>query len=130
MAVEVGIKGTAEELVTEDKTAIKAGSGTLKVYGTPFMTALMENAAFTAIAPYLEDGQGSVGIRLEVSHIAATPVGMNVRAECEVTDVDGRNITFSVRAFDEKGLIGEGIHTRCVIGEEKFLGKCYAKLNK
>ncbi len=128
MAIEVGIKGLAETTVTKELTAAAAGSGTLLVYGTPFMIALIENAASNSIQPYLEEGQSSVGISLNVSHDSATPVGMAVRAETVITAVEGRKITFSVEAFDETGSIGKGTHQRFVITEEKFLNKCYEKL--
>ena len=108
------------------------GSGALPVFGTPFMCGLMENAAMTALQSFLEEGQGSVGTRLEVSHDAPTPVCMDVWAEAEITNVseNGKMVDFAVRAWDEKGPIGAGTHTRAIIKNEKFLAKCNAKLEK
>ena len=125
--ISVGLTGQAETIVTEQRTAQAAGSGTLPVFGTPYMTALMEQAAFSSLIPYLESGQSTVGTRLDISHVSATPVGMAVRAESEVTSVDGKKITFRVRAYDGAGLIGEGVHERVIITSERFLQKCYAK---
>ena len=123
MQIAIGISGRAEATVTEANTAAAAGSGLVPVFGTPYMIALMENAAVNALAPYMAPGEGSVGTRLEVSHDAATPVGMKVWAQAEVTAVEGRRITFSVSAFDEAGPIGAGIHQRFVIDVARFLDK-------
>ncbi len=130
MSIESQIKGYAEFTVNEYNTAKAAGSGNLEVFGTPFMIALMEKAASESLLPHLDPGQSSVGTRLDVSHTAATPIGMKVWAETVVTAVDGRKITFDVKAYDEAGLIGEGTHERFVIFAEKFTEKCYAKKNK
>ena len=96
------------------------------------MAAMMENAATTALQSFLEEGQGSVGTHLDISHDAPTPVGMTVYAEAEITAVseNGRMVDFQVSAWDEKGPIGKGTHTRAIIGNEKFLAKCNAKLDK
>ncbi len=128
MSVSVGLKGHAEELVTEQNTAQAACSGALPVYGTPFLCALMEKASWTSLAPLLAPGESTVGTRLEVSHLSATPVGMKVWAESEVTAVDGRKISLKVTAFDERGLIGEGTHERFVVSDERFLAKAARKL--
>ena len=88
----------------------------------------MEGAACEAIAPCLPEGQTSVGIRLDISHTSATPVGLEVRAEAVLTAVEGRKLTFQVRAFDEKGEIGQGTHERVLVAEQKFLDKTYEKL--
>ena len=127
MSLTVGSKGRAEALVTEDKTAAAVGSGLVPVFATPYMVALMENAAVNAVQAGLEAGQGTVGTRLEVTHDAATPVGMKVWAEAELTAVDGRKLTFAVTAFDDAGPIGKGVHQRFVIQNEKFLAKAQAK---
>ncbi len=127
MSIAIGTAGWAETAVTPENTAQAVGSGTLAVFATPAMAALMERAAYTSIQPELEEGQGSVGIDLQVRHLAATPVGMRVRAESRVTEVKGRTVTFQVRAYDETGLIGEGIHKRSIISNDCFLEKCYAK---
>ena len=128
MSVTVGMKIRTEEVVTEQNTAICAGSGTLPVFATPFMCALMEKAAWMAIAPALNEGDSSVGTKLNISHLSATPVGLKVWAESEVTAVDGKRIEFKVTAGDEKGLIGEGTHERFIVTDERFLAKTAKKL--
>ena len=128
MSVTVGLKGRAEAVVSDANTAQAACSGALPVFGTPFLCALMEEAAWKSIAPHLEAGQSTVGTRLEVSHDSATPVGMKVWAESEVTEVDGKRLVLKVAAFDEKGLIGQGVHERFIITNERFLSKCARKL--
>lgn len=130
MEIKVGTKGRVDSIVTEERTAAQVGSGSLPVYATPMMVALIEEAAWKSVQDQLEDGQGSVGIQMDVAHLSATPLGMKVWAETEVTAVDGRKLTFAVKAFDEAGLIGEGVHQRFVIDNEKFLGKCQKKLGK
>ena len=127
MSVTVGLKGRAEALVTESNTATAACSGALPVFGTPFLCALMEEAAWKSIAPHLETGQSTVGTRLDISHDAATPVGMKVWAESEVTQVDSRRIELKVAAYDEKGPIGQGTHQRFIVQDEKFLARAAAK---
>ena len=127
MSVTVGLKGQAEALVTESNTATAACSGALPVFGTPFLCALMEEAAWKSIAPHLEPGQSTVGTRLDISHDSATPVGMKVWAESEVTEVDGRRIELKVAAYDEKGLIGQGAHQRFIVQDEKCLARATAK---
>ena len=130
--IPVGANFSCEEVVTPQRTAASVGSGLLPVYGTPYMLALMENAAQSAIAPFLEEGRGSVGTHLDVFHNAPTPIGMTVRAEAEVVSVseNGKMIDFIVRAWDDAGPIGEGKHTRAIIHNERFLAKCSAKLEK
>ena len=127
MSLTVGSKGRAEALVTEANTAAAVGSGLVPVFATPYMVALMENAAVNAVQAGLEAGQGTVGTRLEVTHDAATPVGMKVWAEAELTAVDGKKLTFTVRAFDEAGPIGGGTHERFIITVDRFLAKAEAK---
>lgn len=128
--LETGIKGRKEIIVTREKTAKAMGSGTLDVFATPAMIALMENTAYESVAGELEEGSGTVGTALNVKHVAATPVGMKVICETELVKVEGRALTFSVKAFDEKGLIGEGEHERFIIFNEKFQAKADAKLQK
>lgn len=128
MEITVGMKGLAETEVERQDTAYEVGSGDLLVYATPCMVALMEGAACDAIAEAIPEGKTSVGTMLNISHIAATPVGMAVRAEAEVTEVDGSTITFQITAYDEAGKIGEGTHKRAVITSQRFLDKVYAKL--
>ena len=102
--------------------------GDLLVYATPCMAALMEGAACESIAPYLAEGETSVGVSLQLFHTAATPVGMEVRAESVVTAVDGKKITFTVTAYDEAGEIGHAQHERVIVKAERFLEKTYDKL--
>ena len=128
MSVTVGLKGRAETVVSDANTAQAACSGALPVFGTPFLCALMEEAAWKSIAPHLEAGQSTVGTRLNVSHDSATPVGMKVWAESEVTQVDGKRIVLNVTAYDEKGLIGKGTHERFIIQNERFVQKAQRKL--
>ena len=128
MEITIGMKGTAETTVERQDTAYEVGSGDLLVYATPCMVALMEGAACNAIADAIPEGKTSVGTMLNISHIAATPVGMDARAEAEVTEVDGSTITFQITAYDESGKIGEGTHKRAVITTQKFLDRVYAKL--
>ena len=128
MSVTVGMKGRAESDVNDRNTALAAGSGTLPVFATPCMCALMEQAAWTAISPGLDEGESTVGTKLNISHISASPVGLNVWAESEVTAVDGKRIELKVAAYDEKGLIGEGTHERFIITNERFLAKAARKL--
>ena len=126
----IGTKCQLEQTVTQELTAAAIGSGALPVFGTPFMAAMMENAAMTVLQTFLEEGQGSVGTHLDISHDAPTPVGMKVFAEAEITAVseNGRMVDFKVSAWDEKGPIGSGVHTRAIIQNEKFLTKCNGKL--
>lgn len=125
--LETGIKGTGEVLVTEENTAKHMGSGTLEVFATPAMIALMENTAYRSIADELETGYGTVGTRMDVRHVAASPVGMKIKCETELIQIEDRALTFSVRAYDEAGLIGEGEHERFIICEDRFLAKANAK---
>ena len=128
MEITVGMKAEVGTLVEREDTAKEVGSGDLLVYATPCMVALMDGAACEAIAEALPDTQTTVGIALNIEHISATPVGLDVRAEAEVTAVEGKVITFAVRAFDEVGEIGNGTHKRVIINTQKFLDKAYAKL--
>ena len=128
MEITVGMKGEVATLVEREDTAAEVGSGSLLVYATPCMVALMEGAACEAIAEAMSEEQTTVGIELNISHISATPVGLEVRAEAEVTAVEGKIITFQLTAYDEAGKIGEGTHKRCIVNSQKFLDRTYAKL--
>ena len=125
--LETGIQGRAEIVVNEQNTAASMGSGNLEVFATPWMIALMEEASQRSVAPFLEEGQSTVGTRLCVSHDAATPLGMKVWAESLLTEIDGRRLVFEVRAFDECGPIGQGTHERFIIRQQRFLEKVEAK---
>jgi predicted thioesterase len=128
MAIEIGMKGEARTLVEREDTAAEVGYGSLLVYATPCMVALMEGAACEAIAAELKDTETTVGTELNIQHISATPVGLEVRAEAIVTAVEGKVITFDVKAFDEVGEIGHGTHKRVIVNAQKFLDKAYMKL--
>ena len=128
MEITVGMRGEVFTTAEREDTAKEVGSGDLLVYATPCMVALMEGAACEAIAEALGENQTTVGTALNIEHISATPVGLEVRAEAEVTSVEGKIITFRVTAYDEIGEIGHGTHTRVIVNSQKFLEKAYAKL--
>ena len=128
--IQTGLTCKKKITVTPEMTAAAMGSGALEVLATPSMIALMEGTAQEAVQNLLEDGQGTVGTRIDVRHLAATPVGMEVTCTAEVTEVERRRIVFTVKAKDEKEVIGEGIHERFVIDNEKFFAKCRQKLEK
>lgn len=128
MEITVGMKGKVSTQVEREDTALEVGSGNLLVYATPCMVALMEGAACDAIAEALPEGKTSVGTELCISHMSATPVGIEVYAEAEVIEVKGYTVTFAVSAFDEAGKIGEGTHKRAVITTQRFLDKVYSKI--
>ena len=128
--LQPGIKGRQSVVVSEANTAKTMGSGTLEVFATPAMIALIEQAAYTSISPELEEGQGSVGTALNVQHLAATPVGMTVTAETELVEVDRRRLVFSAQVYDETGLIGKGTHERFLVDNTKFQAKADAKLTQ
>ena len=128
MEITVGMKGEVGTLAEREDTAKEVGSGSLLVYATPCMVALMEGAACEAIQDALSDTQTTVGTELNIQHISATPVGLEVRAEAEVIAVEGKVITFQVKAFDEAGEIGNGTHKRVIVNTQKFLEKAYDKL--
>lgn len=130
MMLTPGIKGQAQAVVCKENTAFTMKSGSLEVFATPAMIALMEEASVAAVAPFLEDGTGTVGTKLNVDHLAATPVGMTVTCVSTLEEVDGRRLVFSVEASDEKGLIGKGVHERFVINNEKFMQKALKKAEK
>lgn len=124
----VGKQFEVAKTVSEELLAKSVGSGNVSVFATPMMIAMMEEAAAKCIAPLLEPGQTTVGTMINTSHIAATPAGMKVRAVATVTEVDGRNLTFHVEAFDEAGLIGEGVHSRVIVNRNRFEEKAQSKL--
>jgi predicted thioesterase len=119
----IGATGEKTITVTENVTARAMGSGSLNVFATPAMIALMEAAACAAIEAHLAENQSSVGVEILVRHVAATPLGMQVRARAEVIEVDGRKITFTVQAWDDRELIGEGTHHRVLIDMERFMNR-------
>ena len=125
--LEIGIKGSGEAVVTEALTAKAMGSGELPVYATPAMAALIEETAWKSVAPALEPGQGTVGTKLDISHLAATPLGRKVRCETELVEIDRRRLVFSAAVYDEAGKIGEGTHERFIVDNGKFLAKANAR---
>ena len=128
--IEIGLEYKLDIKVEMSHTAKAVGSGELEVLATPKMCALMEECAYKCISPYLDDGASSVGTMLNINHVSATPVGMTVSVCATVTGVEGRKISFDLKAYDEAGIIGEGTHERFVVFSEKFVSKTYAKLNK
>lgn len=123
-----GLSGSTSTLVTQANTAQALGSGTLPVLGTPALIALLEKAAVDALAPNLAPGQTSVGVRVDVRHLAATPVGLAVRAQATLLAVDGRRLTFAVTASDDAEQVAEGIHERVIVDEQRFLMRAQQKL--
>jgi len=128
--IKPGLVGHAEIVVGEQHTAPKIGSGRVRVLATPVMINLMEAAALDCAENLIPAGHQSLGIKLDVRHIAATPVGMRVRATAKLLKVDGRNLEFWVEAHDEKDLIGDGAHHRIVVNVERFDKRVQAKLAK
>jgi predicted thioesterase len=128
MEITIGMKGEAFTEVERADTAKEVGSGDLLVYATPCMVALMEGAACEAIADALKETETTVGTMLNIEHTSATPVGLEVRAEAVVINVEGKVITFEVAAYDEIGEIGRGLHKRVIVNSQKFLDKAYMKL--
>ena len=127
MELKLGIKGKQMLMVDEDNTAAAMGSGLLPVFATPSMIAMMEAAAMNSVSLCIDTGDATVGTMISVKHLSATPIGMVVRAESELVGIDGRRLTFSVKAYDECGLIGEGTHERFIVHSDPFVKKANAK---
>ena len=127
-ALKVGVKGEERLVVTERETAGALGSGDLSVFATPAMITLMEACAARSVHPYLPRGSSSVGARIDICHLAATPLGASVRCETELVEIDGRRLVFSCAVYDEAGLIGEGMQERCVVDNERFLAKAARRM--
>lgn len=123
-----GLIGEANTIVDDTNTAASLGSGLVPVFGTPALIALLELAAVHAVAESLPHGSTSVGTHLDVRHLAATPIGMAVRATATLTRVDGRRLTFAVEAYDEVEKVGEGSHTRVIVEAARFVQRADAKL--
>lgn len=130
--MKIGDTYEVYDVVSDKNTAESLGSGALAVFGTPFLAAMMENAAFALMQRDLPDEKSSVGIKLDISHVSPTPVGMRVRATAEITAIsdNGKIVDFKVTGYDEAGLIGEGTHTRAVITVDRFMSKCQSKLER
>ena len=122
-----GVRGTQTEIVTEQNVARALGSGGLNVYATPCMITLMEYCAMESVRPYLQQGSSTVGTRLDIKHLAATPIGMTVRCETELIEIDRRRLVFSCRVYDDAGLIGEGTQERFIVDNAKFMEKVSQK---
>jgi len=123
----VGLVGTAEIKVTPETTAERFGNAGAAVFATPLLVALLEQAAINCIGPYLPAGKGTVGTRIEVEHLAATPIGMTVRATARLAEVAGKRLRFEVEAFDDREKVGQGLHERFIIDTERFLAKVNEK---
>ena len=121
--LEVGLKYESRMTVGAENTALVLGSGDMEVLATPAMVALMENAAMMAVADCLPEGSTTVGIEISTSHLKASAVGANVVAEATLEEVDGRRLVFSLKAWDDADVIGEGKHTRFIVDRERFLSK-------
>jgi len=124
----VGAVGKAHLKVTENELAVNVGSGSLEVFATPVMVMLMEKSACNCVAEYMENDETTVGTELNVKHVSASPVNSDITAEAELTEVNGREFTFTVKAYDNAGLIGEGTHKRFLVFGEKFTAKAKAKI--
>ena len=125
-----GLVGELSQVVTKEVTAAAYGSGLVPAFATPALVGIMEGASVQAIKHALASGQTSVGIEVSIKHLAATPVGMKVRARSEVIVVDGRRVTFKVEAWDDKEKIGEGTHQRMVVDEARFNERFRQKSNQ
>lgn len=119
----VGAEYQSQTIVNESNTAQSLGSGDMAVFATPAMVALMENAAMMAVAPHLEQGATTVGVEINTSHIKASPLGATITASAQLIAIEGRKLSFKVKAWDSQGTIGEGSHTRFVVDRERFLSK-------
>jgi predicted thioesterase len=128
--IKAGLSGEKDLVVDGKNTAQAWGSGGLPVFATPAMIALMELSALSAVDSLLPGGCSTVGTELHVRHLAATPLGLRVRARAELVEVDGRRLVFKVEAFDEAGKIGEGTHGRFIVDNEKFLKKTGEKTHR
>ena len=126
--LQTGIKGRCETIVTADQTAKHMKSGTLDVFATPAMIALVEETAWKSVSDALEPGQGTVGTHLSISHLSATPMGMRVWCETQLTEIDGRRLVFHAEVFDDAGKIGEGTHERFLVDNARFFQKTLKKL--
>ena len=126
--LKIPMHGEARTRVSGDNTALKFGSGKVDVFGTPAMIALMEEASINTVDKNLPEGFATVGIELNIKHLAATPKGMNITASAELTGIDGKKLVFKVEAFDEAEKIGEGTHQRYIIELEKFKERAQGKL--
>ena len=128
--VIIGTEFVSNTIVSENNTALSVGSGESLVFSTPMMIALMENASYLCLKPFLDESESSVGIKMDVSHESASPIGLAISAMAKITEANGKIITFEVIASDAFGVIGRGTHQRAVINTEKFISKASQKLSK
>lgn len=122
-SIIIGLAGKAETVVDNTNTASAMGSGDMEVFATPAMVALMETAAVDALSPMISPESSTVGTLINVSHVKASPAGEKITAEAVLAETDGRRLVFSVKAYDSKGIIGEGRHERFIVDREKFMSK-------
>ena len=127
MALEIGMRGEATLVVGEAQTAAAFGAGGVQVLGTPVMIGLMENAAWKLVQPHMNPGETTVGILVNVRHLAATPLGDSVTATAELVEIDGRRLVFRVEARDSRQVIGEGTHERARVLLERFMARVYGE---
>ena len=121
--MEKGLTYTSTLVVSKEHVAAVMGSGDLHVYATPAMVALMENAAMLTVAEHLPEGSTTVGAMINTSHVKPSPIGETIKTTAVLTDVEGRKLTFSIKAEDSKGVIGEAMHVRYIVDREKFMSK-------
>jgi predicted thioesterase len=126
MELKPGMTGEATTTVVHENTAAAVGAGGVEVFGTPMLVALMENASWRTVADALDEGYVTVGTHINISHLAATPLGQQVRATAELVQIDGRRLVFRVEAFDERQKVGEGQHERTIVQLERFLSRIKA----
>lgn len=127
MQLKQGMTGEAVTTVTHENTAAAIGAGGVEVFGTPMLIALMENASWRAVAAALDEGHVTVGTRVNISHLAATPVGQQVRASAELVEIDNRRLVFNVVAYDKRQKVGEGQNERTIVNLERFLARLKAQ---
>jgi len=121
--IKPGLNYTSSLVVGMENTAVQMKSGTHAVFATPSLVALMENAAMNAVAPYLSKGETTVGAKINIKHVKATPIGSRVESQATLTEVDSRKLVFEVKAWDEEGAIGSGTHTRYIVDAIGFMDK-------
>ena len=126
MELKLGMTGEATTTVVHENTAAAVGAGGVEVFGTPMLVALMENASWRTVADALDEGYVTVGTHVNISHLAATPLGQHVRATAELIEIDGRRLVFRVEAYDERQKVGEGQHERAIVQLERFLSRIKA----
>ncbi|MBO7161799.1 MAG: thioesterase family protein [Clostridia bacterium] len=121
--LKTGLKNSVDIIVTDDLSAKNMGSGSLCVLATPALIAGMENVCMNCVRPFLEEGFTTVGTKVNIAHLAATPLGDTVTYSCELIEIDRRRLVFAVQAFDSKGKTGEGTHERFIVDAERFMSK-------